>query len=60
MELEKAIELNTKVLKTFDARLEITEKEALKLGIEALIFSKNVLALMPIVFQLPKPGETEK
>ena len=36
MKLEKAIEGNFKVLKVFDARLEETEKEAIKLGIEAL------------------------
>ncbi len=35
MKLEKAIEGNYKVLKVFDARLEETEKEALKLCIEA-------------------------
>ena len=36
MKLERAIELNNKVLSTFDYRLEETEKDAIKLGIEAL------------------------
>lgn len=34
--------------------------EAEELGIKALIFTKNVLALMPMVFSLPKPGEAER
>lgn len=34
--------------------------EDMKLGIEALIFTRNVLKLMPIVFPLPLPGETKE
>lgn len=32
--------------------------EADTLSIAALIFSKNVLKLLPVVFELPVPGET--
>ncbi len=36
MEIEKAIELCGNVLTTFNVRLEESEKEGIKLGIEAL------------------------
>ncbi len=36
MKIEKAIETNNRVLSTFDRKLGESEKEAIKLGIEAL------------------------
>ena len=59
MKLEKAIEGNFKVLKVFDARLEETEKEAIKLGIEALKRLEEMRQAQSSGWRGPLPGETE-
>jgi len=59
MTLGEAIELNNKVLVTFDARLEEVEKRALRLGIEAVEFFKGAQLAAGGYQELHLTGETE-
>ena len=58
MKLEKAIEIKSRTGEEFLNTDPDEIDEADRLSIEALIFTKNVLKLMPVVFPLPLPGET--
>ena len=59
MKLERAIELNNKVLSTFDYRLEETEKDAIKLGNAAMENKIEARKYHTPSSAILLPGETE-
>lgn len=60
MKLEKAIEFNTKLVRELDIPQRAKEKEAVKLGIEALKFRLQLEQEDPDITLEPLPGETEE
>lgn len=60
MKIDEAIEILNDIIHYVEPDDPPDEHDAIKLGIEALIFTRNVLKLMPVVFPLPLPGETEE
>jgi len=60
MDIDEAIEILRLITNTPPSGANQDYVDAVNLGIEALIFTKNFFKLFPFVFPLPQPGETEQ